>query len=301
MDDLIDRLRRARSGLEPQEPAFERLVDRKNRKRRNGRITSAVVAFAVMGAAASGAVWAFGGRAASHQGVAGGDVTMPQFVAKPGQYYYWKTVLPVPGPDVIEEMWWGEDGSGRFQVDQSNSNYGGLNGMTWTNQDDFPGVRPFETDLSGLSTDPDVLAGQLRDRTSEGGASPEPEVTIGPSIGPENSSLWRSITNLLEMGNATPSLRQAIFAVAADTAGVTKETGVTDPAGRPAITLSVQLGDYYCGGDSVLYFDPDTHLLLASTGDLGCQPSLVVVGGGIVNKIGNTPDPSERFIPPPKS
>src|SRR5438093_2027825 len=224
-----------------------------------------------MGAAAFGAVWAFGGRTSSHRGVAGGDVTTPRFVAKPGQYYYWKTVRPIPGPDVIEEMWWGEDGTGRYYVDQSNPNYGVLAGGTWTNPDDFPGVRPFETDLSGLSTDPDVLAGQLRDRKSEGGASPEPEVTLGPSIGPENSSLWRSITNLLGMGNATPSLRQAIYAVAAATAAVTKTSGVTDPDGRPAISLSVQLGDYYCGGDSVLYFDPDTLLRLESMGDLGCQ------------------------------
>ena len=303
MDDVRIRnaLQRARNVAEPPEPAYERLLRRRDQKRRNARVLSAVTAFVIVAAAVTGTVVAFGlngtgSDRAPHQPGAGG--TGPNLVAGPGQYYYWKTVRPMQGGNVVEELWWGEDGSGKYQVDASNPNYGTLNGETW-GPGDFPGASPFDSDLSGLSTDPSVLLGQLQERTSSTGASPEPEVTIGPALNGEESSLWRSIANLVEMGNATPSLRAAIFEVASHLPGVEAQTGVEDPVGRPAVTLAVHLGSGYCTGTNTMYFDPQTHLLLASDGDLGCSPSVIVVAGGIVDSRSDVVAPGHGFVPAP--
>jgi hypothetical protein len=301
MNDLNikNALQRAKKVSAPPEPAYERLLQRRDRRRRNARVASAVTAFVIVVAAVTGTVIAFGlhgrgkGQAPNVPAASGNGPTLQ---AGPGQYYYWKTVRPMPGGNVVEEMWWGEDGSGRYKVDSSNPNYGTLNGETW-GPNDFPGVFPFESDLSQLSTDPSVLVGQLQQRTSSSGASPEPEVTIGPALSGEESSLWRSIANLVEMGNATPSLRAAIFEVASELPGVQARTGVEDPVGRPAVSLSVHLGSGTCGGDNSMYFDPGTHLLMASDGDLGCAPSVIVVAGGIVDSRSDVVAPGEGFIP----
>ena len=306
MDDMNvkDSLSRARNAASPPEPAYERLLQRRDRKRRQARVASAVAAAVVAVAAVTGAVLAFGlhgtgNGQAPHVPAASG--TGPNLVAGPGRYYYWKTVRPMAGGDVVEEMWWGEDGSGKYQVDSTNPNYGVPNDQTWG-----PGQLPqdmgfpFEgADVSKLSTDPQTLLQELLDRSGSTGASPEPEVTLNPGLSPESSRMWRSIQNLIEQGNATPALRAAVFEVAAGLPGVQERTGVEDPAGRPAVSLSVQLGDYYCGGTDTMYFDPDTHLLLASNGDLGCSPSMVVVAGGIVDSRANTVASGDGFIPAP--
>jgi hypothetical protein len=303
MDDqnIRNALQRTRNLAEPQEPAYERLLRRRDTRRRNARLASAVTAFVLVAAAVAGTVIAFGlhGSGKGHgpqQPAAGG--TGPNLQAGPGQYYYWKTVRPMEGGNVVEELWWGEDGSGKYQVDSTNPNYGTLNGETW-GPNDFPGVFPFETDLSELSSDPSTLLQQLQARTGATGASPEPEVTIGPALSGEESSLWRSITNLIEQGNATPSLRAAIYDVASGLPGVEARTGVEDPVGRPSVTLSVHLGSGYCSGDDTMYFDPGTHLLLASNGDLGCSPSVIVVAGGIVDSRSETVSPGQGLIPAP--
>ena len=257
----------------------------------------------VAGAAVIGTAVAFGfhGNGKGSHRNPGAGTTLPTLVAGPGHYYYWKTVRPMAGGDLVEEIWWGEDGSGRYKVDSTNPNYGTPDSQTW-GPGPFHAIGfPFETDLSGLSSDPSTLLQQLQDRTSRGGASPEPEVTLGPDLSPEASSLWRSITNLLEMGNATPSLRAAIFEVTRGLPGVQEQAGVTDPVGRPAVSLSVHLGSGYCNGDDVMYFDPETHLLLASNGDLGCSPEVIVVAGGIVDSRSDVVSPGEGFIPQPES
>jgi hypothetical protein len=305
MDDLNIRneLQRARNVARPPEPAYERLLRRRDQKRRNARVASAVTAFVIVAAAVTGTVVAFGlhgaGNGRSPQQPAAGG-TGPNLVAGPGQYYYWKTVRPMKGGNVVEEMWWGEDGSGRYKIDSPpNPNYGTPDDQSWGRPDGFPGVFPFETDLSKLSTDPSVLSGQLQERTSPTGASPEPEVTIGPALNKEESSLWRSITNLVEMGNATPSLRAAIFEVASHLPGVDAQAGAEDPVGRPAVTLAVHLGSGYCRGTNTMFFDPRTHLLLASDGDLGCSPSVIVVAGGIVDSRSDVVAPGQGFLPAP--
>jgi hypothetical protein len=150
--------------------------------------------------------------------------------------------------------------------------------------------------MSQLSTDASVLLGQLQERTSPGGASPEPDVTLAPGLSPETSSMWRSIQNLVEMGNATPALRAAIFEVASGLPGAEGRAHVTDPVGRPATELLVVLGDSH---EDSMWFDPETHLLLASDGDLGTSPSFIVVAGGIVDSRSETVAPGDGFIPAP--
>src|SRR5438552_6711675 len=154
--DVTQRLRISSSAATPPEPAYERLMDRRDRRRRNGRLASGIMAFVVLGAGIAVAAVAFVGHGQGVRHATGGFAASgsdPGLVAGPGQYYYWKTQRVMSGPDVVEEMWWGEDGAGRDRVDSANPRYGVLNGETWQ-PGDFPGVFPFETDLSGLSTDP---------------------------------------------------------------------------------------------------------------------------------------------------
>jgi hypothetical protein len=310
VDDLKESLRRARSSASAPEPAFERLVRRRERKRRNGRIASAAVALVVVAGIVTGGVWTLGHRSSRtsvHVGGSGQTVTSapspgltaPAIVAAPGQYYYWKSVRPLPGGAVVEELWWGTDGSGRYEVDAINDNYGTPKSQTWQ-PGELPGVWPFENDVSGLSTDPATLLQQLLDRSSENGASPEPDVTIAPGISPVTSRMWRSVQNMLEQGTATPALRAAIFEVTAGLDGVQERAGVTDPVGRPAISLSVPLAQYQGGCTDTMWFDPDTHVLLASNGDLGCSPSLIIVAGGIVDSTSDTVALGDGFVPAPE-
>jgi hypothetical protein len=301
MSELKDSMRRAGDSLPPQDVSYERLLARRERRRRNSRLGSAIVAVVVAAGAIGGVVAALnlhGSQTPNKHGkkpVAAG----PDLQAGPGQYYYWKTVRPMPGGNVVEEVWWGEDGSGKYQVDSTNPQYGVAKDQTW-GPGDRPGVFPFETDLSQLSTDPSVLLGQLQDRTSPGGASPEPEVTLSPGFDPQTSSVWRSISNLVEMGNATPALRSAIFQVASGLPEIQARASVKDPVGRTATEVFVNLGDYYGGGgENDMWFDPQTHQLLASDGDLGTSPSFIVISGGIVDSRSETVAPGDGFIPAP--
>jgi hypothetical protein len=261
----------------------------------------------IVAAAVTGTVVAFGlhgtgkGQVPHQPGASG---TGPDIQAGPGQFYYWKTVRPVQGGNVVEEIWWGEDGSGKYQIDSPpNPNYGTAREGSWG-----PGELPehmgfpFEgRDVSDLSTDPQQLLQELLNRSGSNGASPEPEVTINPGLSPETSRMWRSIQNLIEQGNASAPLRAAIFEVASELPGVEVNRGVEDPVGRPSVTLTVKLGNYYCGGNDTMYFDPQTHLLLASNGDLGCSPSLIVVAGGIVDSRSDVVAPGQGFVPAPET
>jgi hypothetical protein len=296
--DLLERLRRYGSAAAPPEPAYGRLLDRRDRKRRASRVASLVMGLLVFGAGAAVAAVAFVGHGpgAKHPrtGFGDGGTTHPSaLVAGPGRYYYWKTDRVMPGRDVIEEMWWGEDGSGRYFVDQSNPNYGVLSGMTWNDPKDFPGVFPFESDLSDLSTDPEVLGGQLVERSAPNGASPQPQVTIAPTTSLESSALWRSAVQLLQMGNATPRLRVALYDVLAQIPETIDGRG-EDPAGRPAITITMAYGEYYGGAAQTLYFDPQTHLLMAMTG--GQDGAMIVVDDGIADSTSATPSADQRFF-----
>ncbi len=312
MDDMKESLRRARSSASPPEPAFERLVRRRERKHRNGRIASAAVALVVVAALVAGGAWTLQHRSSraivgssgpsgpSVTGAPSPGVTSPSLVAAPGQYYYWKTVRPLSNGNVVEELWWGTDGSGRYQVDSTNDNYGTPKSQTWQ-PGGLPGVWPFENDVSGLSTDPSTLLQQLLERSAEGGASPEPEVTLSPGLSVETSGMWRSIQNMLEQGTATPSLRAALFEVTAGLDGVHEQADATDPLGRPAVALSLGLALYEGNCADTMWFDRDTHVMLASDGVLVCVPAVLVGAGGIVDSTSDTTAPGDGYVPAPVS
>jgi hypothetical protein len=296
--DLLERLRRRSSAAAPPEPAYGRLLDRRDRKRRTSKVASLVMGLVVFGAGAAVAAVAFVGHGpgAKHPGASFGDrgtTRSSALVAGSGQSYYWKTDRVMPGRDVIEEMWWGDDGSGRYFVDQSNPDYGVLSGTRWNDAEGFPGVFPFESDLSNLSTDPEVLGGQLADRSAPNGSSPRPQVTVSPGVSLESSELWSAGTQLLQMGNATPSLRVALYDVLSQIPETVDGRG-EDPAGRPALTITLGFGEYYGGKAQTLYFDPHTHLLMAMTG--GQDGTVIVVNDGIADSTSATPSADQRFF-----
>jgi hypothetical protein len=299
--DFIERLRRRSAASVSPEPAYQRLLDRRDRKARNSRLASGVMALVVFAVAIAAAAFAFVGHGTrTGQGSpfsSGGSTTQgggTNLVAGPGHDYYLKTEHVETGPNVIEEMWWAQDGSGRYFVDQTNPDYGVMSDRTWT-PGDFPGTFPFETDLSGLSTNPDQLRQQLIDRSAPNGASPEPEATVAPTTSVGSTALLRSGTDILQMGNATPDLRVAVYDVLSQLPEATIGHA-DDPVGRPAVTLTFQIGEAYGGGTQTLYFDPGTHLVLAMNGPLSGQ--FVVMDEGIVDSTQATPTAGQQFFPP---
>jgi hypothetical protein len=115
--DVVERLRRIGAGAQAPEPAYERMLTRKDRKRRNSRFASGIMAFVVLAAGMAAAAVAFTGHGvkAHHGGSFASSGGNSNLVAGPGQYYYWKTERIMNAPNVVEEMWWGEDGSGRYR------------------------------------------------------------------------------------------------------------------------------------------------------------------------------------------
>jgi hypothetical protein len=302
MDDLNTSLRRARKGIKPPEDALERLLDRRRRKQRGGRIASIAVAFLVVAGGVTGAVIAFSGSSRHHAPArvsSGGD--QKQLVAGPGQYYYSNTEMysgrsadagaasGVEGPSTIE-LWFGPDASGRAVYRDKDETYG-------------PGEMPLE-DLSNLSSDPDTLRSQLTDRAMPGGASPNPIATTAPGRSQEDTSLLRTFQDLFDGSEqfTPPAVRAAMFSVAQGVTGVETLTGVSDPVERPAVELRwiVQ----YEGPPSYVawYFDPDTKQLMAETWTQEGKlfEARIVTRAGITDSTQQAPSGDELFFPTPR-
>src|SRR5438445_13631149 len=86
-------MQRARTRIDPQEPSFDRLLDRRRRRRRNGRIASLAMALVVTGGAVAGAVVALGHTGPARHGGARFADGGPNLVAGPGQYYFTRTAI----------------------------------------------------------------------------------------------------------------------------------------------------------------------------------------------------------------
>src|SRR5919197_700796 len=131
MDDrrIAHELQRAKLVMGPPEPAFERLLLRRDRKRRNTRILSAATALVVAAVAVAGAVLAFGvhgtGKRTPH--IPATQPPSQNLVAGPGEYYYTRTQIysgdtsdgamyRLAGPWTLTE-WFGPDRSGRATFD----------------------------------------------------------------------------------------------------------------------------------------------------------------------------------------
>ena len=297
MTDLRDRLRRASEFVSPLEPAYERLQRRRERIKRNRRLASASFAL-VLGAGVLVGVFAALGRLGSIERNGegpGAGATEEELALRPGEYFYEKTVRILPdiqgtGGTVAIETWWSSDGSGRKEAESTTSSYGVGPTGTWG-----PGRFPvMEDDLAGLSTDPDELAIQLRERSGTGGASPQPSVTPGPGQSPESGALWRAVSDLVEMPNAVPELRADLFQVTAGIPGVRLEEDSIDPAGRQAVTLAFRSE----GADRELFFDPETLQFMAEVENYGVEGTwyLIVIRTGIVGSTDERPEGKELLF-----
>lgn len=302
MHDLRERLRRAGDHVSPPEEAFERLVERRRRRQRNGRIAAGAVALALTGAILGGLLVVLGGRETrltpGGSGLGAPDEGGQSLAVGPGQSFYERSVVIVPDAEGFEpgtaevETWCSADGSCRIEAHSDTPSYGVPPSGAYR-----PGEYPVE-DLSGLSTDPSLLAGQLRDRSAPGGASPQPEVTPEAGQSPESGGLWRAVTDLLETPNALPELRAAIFEVAADIPGVEVLEEVVDPVDREALALRI----YSEGAERILYFDPDTLQFMAGEEDIGGGPVWyrIVLQAGIVGSTSEPPEGHQLLFPEPR-
>jgi hypothetical protein len=324
MDDLSTRLRRAREGVEPTEPAFDRLVDRRRHKHRNSRIASIAMAFLVVTGGLTAAVLAFSGTGprvepqvpGSGGGGGGEQTTAPTaLVANDGEYYYSRTDLyygdqpknggaqSVLGPWTIR-VWFGPgpDVAGRAAFTDSSGPDGSTDYNWGTRPVDKtygPGEMPYE-DLSSLPTDPGELRARLTERSGPNGASPNPIATTAPGRTPEDSALLRTLQDLFNGDEALipPDVRAAMFEVARGITGVETIDDAVDPVGRNAVALRWTIQYDGPPGYVTWYFDGGTKQLMAET--WGTSTSLyearIVADAGIASSTQAIPRDDQRFF-----
>jgi hypothetical protein len=285
MSDVRDRLRNASEFVTLPERPFERLLERRDRRRRSQRIASAAVAFAIALAAVGGGVILLSRLGQGRVDSGGGWHPTKALALQPGEYFYLRVESSEAEDGWIRdvETWWSLDGSGKVR------NRG-------TRQDKYPyppsgaygpGAFPIWRDVSDLSTDPSVLAIQLRQ---------EPWNHFEGQ--PESERMWDLASFLLtDLPTTTPDLRAALFDVARDIEGVTLTQNDRDPVDRAAISLSFP--DPKNGATWRLYFDPGTHQALAwtFTSDRGGE-SWEIFESGIVDASGAEPEGEEWLVPP---
>jgi hypothetical protein len=284
MSDVRERLRNATELVTLPERPFERLLERRDRRRGSQRLASAVVAFAIAAAAVGGGVFVLSKLGPDQVDTGGGWRSTKALVLRPGEYFYLRVESSQAQDGRIrdEETWWGLDGSGEVRNRS-------------TRQDKYPyppsgtygaGAFPIWSDVSDLSTDPSMLAAQLRQEPwNQFEGQPEPE------------RMWDLVSFLLtELPTCTPDLRAALFDVAQDIEGVTLTTN-EDPVGREAVSLA--FSDARHGATWTMFFDPGTHQAMAwtFTSDRGGE-SWVVFASGIVDASGARPEREQWLAPP---
>ena len=157
-------------------------------------------------------------------------------------YWYTKTDVRYGGKHVTRESWMGHYASGHLIQDD------GVVGSTDIGTAVFPAGSTGLTwdQLFALPRDPEALGDWLRRAVGDAGHDPDSEMFV-------------AVGDLLRESPAPPSLREALFEVAARIPGVELATGVHDALGRPATAVSRANPDR---GGSVRY------LIDASTGAL---------------------------------
>jgi hypothetical protein len=305
MSDLRDQMHRGRRQAPPADEALSRLMDRHDRRRRNGRILSAAVALAVTGAMVTAGFAVLG-----HRGSAAGPGTTgpqssgpgtsapapgPNLIAGSGQFYYWKIAGIYPEGSGTAEAWFGADGSGR--VVRTSDSAPTPKADSWE-----AGNYPYGDDLSGLSTDPAVLLGQLEARNAPDGRSPQPAVTPLDGQRPDTGGLVRAIGDLLtDAPHLLPEQRQAAYGVLVGLPTAEELGSAVDPGGRPAIGVRIVTTD----GATTFYFDPGTHLFMSAkyhfeSADPAVSSStwyVVMESGGIADSTASGPSQDQRFFP----
>jgi hypothetical protein len=274
MDDLRTRLKEAsRTAPLPDRP-FPRLVERRERERRRRRIASILFASTIATGMVGGALVLLNGIGDRTAETADGWQPTRRLALRPGEYLYLRITSDRAEDGHIrdEETWWAPDGSGEVR------NRG-------TRRDKYPypppgGYEPGEFPISlhgvsSLSTDPTVLAEQLRETTYD----------------------WEML--LFETPYATPELRAAGFEVASGLQGVEVIEEGSDPAGRRATALETSERDGPFTATWRSYFDPGTHQALAWTFESTRGGSAwILLESAIVDAPGERPVLGEWLVPP---
>jgi hypothetical protein len=274
MDDVRDRLKRASELVAPFERPFDRMIERRDRKRRSQRLASAAVAFAIAAAAVGGGMVLLSRLGQDPYDSPGtGWQSTRRLELQPGEYFYLRVESDEAEDGWVRDVqtWWATDGSGEVRNRS-------------TRQDKYPyppsgvygeGEFPEPYDLSWLSTDPEVLAAQLR------------EATFGGDFA------------LPETPYASPEVRAALFEVASTSEGVTVIQDVHDSAGRRAIALETSEPDGAFTATWRTYFDPGTHQAIAWTYSSSRGGSAwLLLESAIVDEAGALPRPDEWLVPP---
>ena len=310
MDDPI--LRTRADELPGSSTSFNDLTRLRGRRARWERL-SIVIGSVVVLALAAGGLWAAfrpAGPEVSTEPAAGGPgdvVAIPPLAD--GQYLYrdLSFFLAQGSPEPYRmKVWARADGAGRLVYKPpEGSMYGMPIEKGGYGQDDpadasyGPNETPFP--LIEISADPAEALAQLRARGEPGGASPGPAPIDDPRPGDsvENLKLLRVMRDLLTDDAAmvaSPQAQQGIYAVMRSMPEVEAVDGTADPVGREAIALAYAVHDRV---DTVFYFDPTTHLLLASAGFDGAGHPYdvrVIQALGYASSL-EPSSPEESFIP----
>jgi hypothetical protein len=250
------------------------MIERRDRKQRSQRFASAAVAFAIATTAVGGGTVLLSRLGQDpHDAPGTGWQPTRRLELQPGEYFYLRVESDEAEDGWVRDVqtWWATDGSGEVRNRS-------------TRQDKYPyppsgvygeGEFPEPYDLSWLSTDPEVLAAQLR------------EATFGGDFA------------LPETPYASPEVRAALFDVASTSEGVTVIEDVHDSAGRRAIALETSERDGAFTATWRTYFDPGTHQAIAWTYSSSRGGSAwLLLESAIVDEAGAMPRPDEWLVPP---
>jgi hypothetical protein len=290
MTDVRQQLRRASEHLTPPDRAFDRMLERRDRKRRRERVAAASVALVLALGVIGGGLSLLSGllRERGRPGSAGTEEMDSRLVLGPDEYFYLRihSSEAVDGHIRDEETWWALDGSGEVRNRSTRQDkYPGLPTGVY-DAGEFPAELFAGKDVSELSRDPETLAAQLR--------------TEGPDADHSEPERTMDVVNmlLLDYPNVTPELRAALFELAAGLEGVRRTEHVEDPAGRSATALSFVSREVQ--GTWTEYFDPTTRQLMAWTWVYkDNRPALVVLESAIVDSPGVQPTADEWLFPEP--
>jgi hypothetical protein len=284
-------LDRVKADLATEPDAFDRLRERRERKVERRRITAGVLGVGVTAVIVTGLLISLGGEPGTGEKVADNGWADVPAAPGPGEYFYVRFSWPGNG---TVQAWIAADGSGH-RVWQRGSG---------PDEDErFSAQEGQQYLVPDLSTDPSEFLDQLIQRSGSGGSSPVPIATTSPGRSQETTSVLRAMSDLLTFDHVLmPGQVQALFGAAEQVDGVTKQSGVVDPWGRPAVSLTHVI-DYPPGpaADLVWYFDPETGQFLGEAwfkqGSGNPQSATIVELSGIVGSDHEVPSADEAFIP----
>ena len=117
MVDVKDRLKNASELVALPDRPFDRMVEKRDRRRRSQRLASAVVAFAIAAAAVGGGLFVLSRLGQDRVNSGGGWHSTKTLALRPGEYSYLKVTSSDLGDGHVrdEETWWARNGSGEVQ------------------------------------------------------------------------------------------------------------------------------------------------------------------------------------------